>query len=149
KRFGKHTPIQKEILKYDHLWYWGQFMFPHTKPQVAHTLHTPFLNLKGALKVATIHDMAVHLPQFSDYGLASPYFVEKRFRLFGEFAKKADVLIAVSEATKNDFLRFFDFPKDRIHVVPLAPSTFVPQLEAIGSKNILARLNLEKKGYFL
>src|SRR5690606_19628660 len=149
KKFGKHMPRQREILKHDHLWYLGKFMIPLLRPQVAHTLHTPFLDINRALKVATIHDMAVHLPQFREYGLASQYFVEKRFKLLGEFAKKADALITVSDATKNDFLRFFDFPEDRIHVVPLAPSTFVPQGDVPGANNILDRFKLEKKRFFL
>lgn len=147
--FKKKNEPLKEILQNPHAWYVNNVLLPYQKASVAHTLHTPFLNLKGSLKVATVHDLAVHLPEFDTYHFATPYFKEKRFKLFEEFTKKADVIITVSEATKRDFLRFFDFPEERIHAVPLAPSKF--SISATGDSNhdILKQFGLSDKGYFL
>ena len=64
KKFKGKSEQQKELLKNNHAWYFGNFLWPSQKIDVAHSLHTPFLNLKGSLKVATVHDLAVHLPEF-------------------------------------------------------------------------------------
>lgn len=149
KKFKGKSEQQKELLKNNHAWYFGNFLWPSQKIEVAHSLHTPFLNLKGALKVATIHDLAVHLPEFEKFDFATPYFKEKRFKLFEEFTKKADALITVSEATKKDFLRFFDFPEDRIHAVPLAPSQFSVQENTGDSQALLKKYDLTNNCYFL
>ena len=58
-------------------------------------------------------------------------------------------MITVSEATKKDFLRFFDFPEDKIHAVPLAPSQFSVQESTGDSKALLKKYDLTDNGYFL
>lgn len=148
-RFKKKNDQQKEILQHPHVWHFGNQLIPPKKVKVAHSLHTPFLNLKGTLRIATVHDLAVHLPEFDQYNFASQYFKDKRFKLFEEFTKKADAIITVSEATKRDFLRFFDFPEERIHAVPLAPSQFSVQGNISKSLDVLNRFDLKDKGYFL
>ncbi len=147
--FKKQSDPLKELLDHPHVWYASNLLLPFQKAAVAHTLHTPFLNLKGSLKVATVHDLAVHLPEFDSYNFASQYFKDKRFKLFEEFTKKADAIITVSEATKSDFLRFFDYPEERIHAVPLAPSKFSVSTSTVASDEILNRFGLTDKGYFL
>lgn len=147
--FKKQNDPLKEILKNPHTWYANNVLLPYQKASVAHTLHTPFLNLKGTLKVATVHDLAVHLPEFDSYNFATPYFKEKRFKLFEEFSKKADVIVTVSEATKKDFLRFFDFPEERIHAVPLAPSRFSVTTTEDPDDTVLKQFGLTDRGYFL
>ena len=79
----------------------------------------------------------------------SEYFKKKRFALFQQFQKHADALITVSEATKNDFLQFFDFPEEKIHVVPLAPSPHVASHPLMDSGKALHKFNLEPKNYFI
>ena len=147
-KFKKKTSFQKNILNNKHLWHLNNFAIGSSKFDVAHSLHTPFLNLSSSLKVATVHDLAVHLPQFKEYEFATPYFQKKRMALFKEFSKKADVIITVSESTKQDFLSFFDFPEDRIHTIPLAPSLKVNQ-ETTNNDIILKELNVFPKEYFI
>ena len=100
----KIKKIKHNKVDLKHLWYSGSFLFSFVhKPKISHSLHTPFLAIKGSKKIATIHDLAVHLPEFSDYNFSSDYFKNKRLKLFKEFSEKADAIIAVSENTKKDF----------------------------------------------
>ncbi|MEQ5789551.1 glycosyltransferase family 4 protein [Muricauda sp. NFXS6] len=149
KRFQKKSDLQIEILKNNHIWHQNNLVLSKQKIDVAHSLHTPFLNPSKTLKVATVHDLAVHLPEFKEYDFASEYFKNKRLHLFKEFSKKADALITVSQSTKADFLKFFDFPEEDIHVVPLAPSRFSITKTTTDHPIILNKLNLKRKEYFL
>ncbi|NNL09808.1 MAG: glycosyltransferase family 4 protein [Croceitalea sp.] len=149
KFFTSKNEQQKALLKNKHVWHMGKAVVGTQNAAVAHSLHTPFLDLKKSVKVATVHDFAVHLPQFEKYEFANDYFKKKRFKLFQEFNQKADAIIAVSQATKNDFLSFFDFPEANVHVVPLAPTFKTNFLNNDQVKNQLNRLGLETKGYFI
>jgi len=148
KKFSSHTPFHKKLLENSHVWHLNDQLLSRTKFDVSHSLHTPFLNLKKTVKIATVHDLAVHLPQFRDFEFASEYFKKKRLSLFEQFSKKADAIITVSEATKNDFLHFFNFPEEKIHVIPLAPSLNTSTLEN-PSSTILRDYELEPKTYFI
>lgn len=149
KYFSSRTEFQNKLLEKKHLWHVGNQLVLNPKIDVVHSLHTPFLNHKKALKVATIHDLAVHLPQFENYNFASDYFKKKRMSLFEQFNKKADVLIAVSETTKRDYLSFFDFPEEKIHVVPLAPSLKTKNSNPQYAQLELKKMNLRPKQYFI
>lgn len=141
------SPAVKQ-LKYN--WYLRNFLFSTTnKPQISHSLHTPFLKIKNTKKIATIHDLAVHLPEFDKFDFASQYFKDKRMKLFKDIANNADAIISISENTKKDFLNFFDFPPEKIYVVPLAP-VFKPQIISQEKEDrILKKYNLIKKQYYL
>lgn len=146
----KKRKIKPDVLRMQHFWYFKSILFSRFyKPQISHSLHSPFLKIRGTKKIATIHDLAVHLPEFEAYDFATNYFKNKRFNLFKDFAKNADAIISVSENTKNDFLKFFDYPEDRIHVIHLAP-VFKPKKEP--SKNgeaVLNRFGISNGSYFL
>ncbi|WP_299063158.1 glycosyltransferase family 1 protein [uncultured Polaribacter sp.] len=133
-----------------HLWYLKNILFSlKHKPQISHSLHTPFLEIIGSKKIATIHDLAVHLPEFADYNFSSEYFKKKRFKLFKNFAKNADAIISVSENTKKDFLNFFDYPPEKIHVIHLAP-VFKPKVNVhIENDTILESYLIKKHHYYL
>ncbi|GAL62958.1 glycosyltransferase family 4 protein [Algibacter lectus] len=147
KKINKFKP---EVLKKTHFWYVGSILFSRTfKPAISHSLHTPFLKLNGTKKIATIHDLAVHLPEFAEFNFASKYFQEKRYKLFQDFAKNADAIIAVSQATKDDYLKMFDYPEEKIHVVHLAP-VFKPLVTKLDNENdILNSFSIGKENYFL
>lgn len=148
KKFSSPTDLQRQLLEKAHVWHVGNRLLSGTKFDVTHSLHTPFLNLSKTLKVATVHDLAVHLPQFKNYDFASDYFKTKRLALFQQFAKKADVIITVSQATKNDFLNFFDFPEEKVHAIPLAPSFSMANTD-FGDSRILKSFDLPPRTYFI
>ncbi|WP_276167605.1 glycosyltransferase family 4 protein [Zobellia alginiliquefaciens] len=148
RKFKKKSDFQKNLLNNKHLWHLNNFALTTTKFDVAHSLHSPFLNFSSSLKVATVHDLAVHLPQFKSYELTTPYFEKKRMALFKDFSKKADVIITVSEATKQDFLSFFNYPEDRIHAIPLAPSLKAQQNNKTNN-DLLKEFNVAPKTYFI
>ncbi len=82
---------------------------------VVHGTDARVPNWHGAARVATIHDMGVHL---------FPEFSSSRFRAtkIGECARMAascHKVIADSAATRADFLRFNNFPPEDVVVVPL------------------------------
>ena len=58
------------------------------------------------------------------------------------------MIITVSERTKKDFIQFFDFPEEKIHAVPLAPS-FTMSNGTYQPSNILNKHDLTPKGYFI
>jgi len=63
--------------------------------------------------IATIHDVAfLHYPE-----ILPPAYRKYWTRQVSSACERADALIAVSEATRDDLLHFFDIPDDRIHVV--------------------------------
>ena len=151
KRIKKKKYLTPEVTKIPYLWYFKNTILNirNQKPDISHSLHSPFLTIKNTKKVATIHDLAVHLPLFEEYDFANEYFKNKRMKLFAEFAKNADAIIAVSENTKQDFLSFFNYPPEKIHVIPLAP-VFKPQLSPIKNSHIiLNQFHLEPKKFML
>jgi len=146
KKVIKQRP---DFINQRYLWYAGQFLLSSDyKPDISHSLHSPFLKIKGTKKIATIHDLAVHLPEFSEYDFANKYFRNKRFKLFKEFAENADAIIAVSHNTKEDFLKFFNFPEEKIHVIHLAPVIRSKEGQ-LNNMEILTRFSLARKEYFL
>lgn len=132
------------------LWYAGIFLFSlKHKPEISHSLHSPFLQIRGTKKIATIHDLAVHLPEFGEYNFANEYFKKKRYKLFEEFAENADAIIAVSHKTKEDYLKFFNFPEEKIHVIHLAPTLKPKKGNQLEENEILSKFSLVKKEYLL
>lgn len=148
KKWSSKNNLQKELLRQEHFWHLNNRCLTSATFDVIHSLHTPFLNSKKGLKVATVHDLAVHLPELKQYQLTTEYFEKKRFALFKEFAKNADVIITVSEKTKKDFLRFFNFPEDRIHAVALAPSISLIS-DLVKNQDFLEPMQLTPKEYFI
>ena len=133
-----------------HLWYLKKTVFSlKHRPTISHSLHTPFLEIKGSKKIATIHDLAVHLPEFATYNFSSTYFKKKRLQLFQQFAENADAIIAVSENTKQDFLKFFKYPPEKIHVIHLAPVFKPKNIETLEDDLILNKLSITKQNYYL
>ena len=137
------------LLKYINVklnWHYNQFYNPLKKIDIAHTTDSAFLNLRGAAKIYTIYDLAV----FREETQLPLYTSERHKRIIDQktkaFLKKADGVIAISKVTKNDILRFYDFPEDKIRVIPLAPN----KIEESTKKEIDLKFHqLEKNAYFL
>ena len=57
-----------------------------------------------------------------------------------------DGVIAISSTTKNDILQFYDFPENKIRVIPLAQNQI---LDSSKKEIDLKSHKLEKNGYLL
>jgi glycosyltransferase involved in cell wall biosynthesis len=127
-------------------WHYNHLYNPLKKVDIAHTTDSAFLNLRAAAKIYTIYDLAV----FREETQIPDYTSERHKRIIDQktkaILKKADGVIAISTATKNDILRFYDFPEDKIRVIPLAPN----QIADSAKKEIDLKFHqLEKNAYFL
>ena len=80
---------------------------------VVHGTDVRVPNWKGVAQVSTLHDLFAHVsPDFSDEG-----FRARRIAAYKDVQTRCGRIIAVSERTKADILRYTEFPEDRIDVV--------------------------------
>ena len=93
--------------------------------------------LPGAKSVTTIHDLTTLI--LPEYHL--PHIQKMQAEKFRFAQEQADVIIAVSENTKQDIVRLLDIEPERVHVVhegvepglrPLSPEAITPTLSAFG-----------------
>lgn len=97
-------------------------------------------------RVATVFDVIPLLDSSREW--VSEHFRAKRAAQYGRLAADADVLIAISEATRRDFLKFFPYPAERIRVIPGGVHTrFAPE-QAARAAALLSRHQLQA-GYLL
>lgn len=95
--------------------------------------------------IITIHDVAFR--RFPDSYSKKSY---KYLDWSAKFAvKNAKRILVPSQATKNDLVKFYDCPEEKISVVPLGiePPTSKPTSKDM--KEVLEKYNLQKHNYFL
>lgn len=105
----------------------------------------PFFLPKGIRTTVTIHDLA--FKYFPDHFSKKD---QRRLHMFADFAvKKADKLIAVSESTKRDILKFYpDVDESKIKVIYHGFDSDLFQGSAMDN-GILKQYHLEAKKYIL
>ncbi len=67
---------------------------------ITHSTDNKFLYKAGKINIATVHDVAIFLPENNIPGFTSSSFREKQYRVLERMCDKADHIIAVSETTK-------------------------------------------------
>ncbi|HLP76031.1 MAG TPA: glycosyltransferase family 1 protein [Candidatus Paceibacterota bacterium] len=98
----------------------------------AHIL--PLGRISGVKYVLTIHDLATRvLPE--QYGLLHRWYY--RIQL-PRSLRLADAIIADSHSTKNDIMRFYRIPENRIHVVHLGVADYIQQAMQNPGKRLIA-----------
>ncbi len=115
--------------------------------EAAQVFHTPGLRMSARVlkqrklaPVLTVHDIiAYRAPQYYPYRMAA--LIEN---LVLDLRDRG-VIIAVSQATKNDLCEAFNFPPERIHVVHLAADreVFRPMPDSPERRAILSRVGIE------
>ncbi len=127
---------------------WEQRMWPIevTLRRVA-LLHSPdFIPpFTGAFRrVITVHDL--HFLKYPDFMTANSrrYYADQIQRA----VQMADHIIAVSQATQADLVRYFSLPPERISVIYEAASEIYRPLPPEAVREVLSRLGLEP-GYIL
>jgi len=100
----------------------------------------------NALNVVTIYDLTTLL--FPEYHTANTRELQLRKYRFAQ--EEADVVIAISEATKRDIVTHLKIPAERVHVVygGVSPD-FHPIEDRKGLARALAPLGLAPGGYIL
>ena len=97
-------------------------------------------------KIYTIYDLAVFRKetQIPNYISARhKRIIDKKTK---EILQNVDGIIAISSTTKNDILQFYDFPENKIRVIPLAQNQI---LDSSKKEIDLKSHKLEKNGYLL
>lgn len=128
--------------------FWQKIKFPFVEQligtvDVVHNFNWYFPPTLRAKKVATVYDMTSLLyPKWHD---------EKTIQLdtlrFNAIKKNADMVIAISEQTKKDFLNFS--PKSRVEVIyPGVSKIFTPKKNKKLNEKIMKKYKIEK-GYIL
>lgn len=85
---------------------------------------------RGLARVATLHDV-FHVLPFSS-GWASEAFRVRSRTMYARLARDAEWIISVSAASRADFLAAYDFPAERITVIPHGvDAAFVPQTATV------------------
>ena len=107
----------------------------------------PFGILRSTEVVVTIHDLA-----FKYYPETFPWRDRVRHEWYTDRAvARADRLIAITESTKRDLLRFYpNTREDRIRVIHhgFDQGSFVPESQA-NDVSVLGRFGVESQGYIL
>lgn len=87
----------------------------------------PPIKSKQTKKITTIHDMVVYLFPSSMHSR----IVANQKRRFSQVKREADLIIADSESTKEDVIKFLEIEQDKISVVHLAAAAhFRPKSDA-------------------
>lgn len=108
----------------------------------------PFVRRKNLKTTITIHDLAFKI--FPDF---FPRKDLRRLNLFTDFAvKNSDKIIAVSNSTKNDILKFYpEIKEEKIKVIyhGFEPKLFQKEISEENKNKILASYKLEAGKYIL
>jgi len=125
---------------------WQYFIFPIVlKRKRIDILHSPNyitpLFKFGFKIILTVHDLTFLL-------FPLKYTITKRL-LFGKmlpfFIKMSDKIIAVSENTKKDILKFFNIPEDKIVVTYESyPDYYNDSIDASTAKSVVKKYGIEK-----
>ncbi|MFH2019690.1 MAG: glycosyltransferase family 1 protein, partial [bacterium] len=105
--------------------------------------YLPFYS--GSPSVVTIHDLAYEF--FPELFLSSDLYKLKNWTR--EAVKKASRVIAVSEATKNDLVRLYNVPEEKIEVIHNGYSSDIFNLSRPASSAILSTYHLKTNNYLL
>ncbi|MCQ2062124.1 MAG: glycosyltransferase family 4 protein [Fibrobacter sp.] len=126
--------------------YKEQLKFPYRKlrkfrPDVLHIPHCNVPLFYRGKMIVTIHDLThlVH-PEFLPIKLAHLYF---KF-IFWFVCKRANRIMADSQSTKNDLLRFYKVNPDKITVVPLAVSSEFVKKQANEVEYLYEKFNIPR-----
>lgn len=96
------------------------------------------LKVKTKRTIMTVYDM-IH-EKYPQYLKGARSFSEHKRKILN----KADKIIAISKNTKNDLIKLFNMPAEKIAVVPLAASDSFQPLASEGNRVFLKRYNLDK-----
>jgi glycosyltransferase involved in cell wall biosynthesis len=116
--------------------------------RITHSTDNKFLYKRKCANIATIHDVAIFLPENDIDGYTTPQFRSRQYHVYRRMLERADRVIAVSESTKTDISRVFQTDPRRVVVAYPGISTF-PPAEPASDDGFLNRFGLAKAQYLL
>jgi len=114
---------------------------------ITHSTDNKFLYKPRKINIATVHDVAIFLPENDIPGFTSAAFREKQHRVLERMCDKADHIIAVSETTKRDLSSLLSVEPSRVSVVYQGIEP--PAVETEQDKDAIAESGLRPQGYLL
>ena len=95
-------------------------------PEIIHGFATHAPRYGSALRVVTLFDVFSALDESAQW--QRPRSRRRKISQYRRLARTCDLVIAISETTKRDFLSHFDYPHERVRVIPAGVgSEFCPE----------------------
>jgi len=92
---------------------WGRFS--RARVDIVHGFATHAPSLGRGRRVVTLFDVFSALDESREW--QAPGSRRRKMSQYRRLARQCDMIIAISETTKRDFLRHFDYPEQRIRVI--------------------------------
>lgn len=89
--------------------------FSRTSADIVHGFATHAASLGRACRVVTLFDVFSALDESREWQHGRSR--RRKMRQYRRLARQCDMIIAISETTKCDFLRHFDYPEERLRVI--------------------------------
>ncbi len=149
KKISKNNKIEFKLYKTSkkQLDLWNRFKFPPLELLgfKSDMLHCPDYLIPPTLNkniILTIHDLSfIRFPEFN-----FDWFIKKYTREVKRNAYTAKNIIADSDSTKNDIVKFFKIDSHKVNVVYLASDNIFKKLASNRiDKNILKKYKIDKK----
>ena len=116
------------------------------RADVVHGFATHAPRLRGALRVVTLFDVFSALEESREW--QAPRSRRRKIAQYRRLARHCDLILAISETTRRDFLNHFAYPEERIRVIPGGVSpAFTPEA-ASGRTGMRDRYRVPER-YFL
>lgn len=133
----------------------AQWYYPGVLPVrrgigLVHSLDSFAVPAKRAKRIGTVYDLAVFKSLLQDDRYSPERFRKKKWEKVTTLLKSSDAIVTLSENTKQDILEFFEYPAQKIHVIPpgIDPA-FLHSLPAVSPNESLKPYGLNHKGYLL
>jgi glycosyltransferase involved in cell wall biosynthesis len=111
---------------------------------IIHLPHPADILTIKAKRIVTVHDIIPLLPESENWDFASKR--KRQANTIKKYILKADRIIAISQHTKNDILKYFDVSPSKINVIPQGKSDiFSPSDDRDTEKEVLTRYGISGK----
>lgn len=151
--YYRSSPLSRRYADIPSLENANSYLYPSLVPRYAgdvfHSTDNKFLYKSGRINIATIHDVAIFLPEHRFPGYYSEGFAAKLSKYNREIAAKADAIIAVSNSTKADFCQLFDVDEAKVRVVYPGFQRFESNSTEIVESVLLDKYELGRRRYIL
>jgi len=124
--------------------------FPtRTGRPITHSLDKRFLYNRGAINIATIHDVSYFVPGNYVTNWVANRFKGKMRRSNSKIARLADQVVCVSEHSKADYCRLYGFDEERVKVIYPGFQPLTRSVSADDDLSALAKYGQTLRSYFL